>query len=275
MNFWENALSGRIDFHVNLLPDFARSNVSAAAIPDESDHLRHCFDLPATSKLNATCDTPTIIAAMDRGNVERSVVFSYQWKNPERCRVANETVAAAVLANRERLYGLAVVQPRDRASVDDLERLLKLPNMYGVKMKPRWGGFALSDIDLMAPICELLIATDSFLLTHVSQGFHKPTGDQISDLFALMMNFPKLNVVAAHMAGFAGVYECYQPAKKLMDRLWVDVSLPSNLKWLPHLMRLGNPERYLYATDWPYTDYEKFDCLLDEVGLTEKRKASP
>jgi hypothetical protein len=82
----------------------------------------------------------------------------------------------------------------------------------------------------MAPICELLIATDSIVLTHVIQGFHKPTRDQMSDLFTPMTKFPKLNVVAAHMGGFAGVYECYPPAKKLMDRLWIDIGPLSNLE---------------------------------------------
>lgn len=259
----------KIDFHVNLLPEFALENVSSAAISDESAHLKHCFDLPITAELNRLCTASHIIAAMDEANVQRSVVFSYQWKNPLRCNLANATVAAALRSYPRRLLGLAVVQPRDSESLGCLESWLDVSGMIGVKMKPRWGDFSLSDLSVMGPLCETLIAKGKILLTHISQGFHAPTGDQISDLVTLLRAFPQLKVVAAHLGGFIGVYECYKPMQRVFDNLYIDVSLPANLLWLPHLMRLGDSNRYLYATDWPYSTYADFDSWLAASGLTD------
>ncbi|QUS39100.1 amidohydrolase [Tardiphaga alba] len=263
-------MSSTIDFHVNLLPDFARSNVNSTAIQDESDHLKHCFDLPVTAELNKRCTTPTLISEMDRANISRSVVFSYQWKSPERCETANISTLESVQANNGRLLGLAVVQPRSKESLEALEKFLDDPMMIGVKMKPRWGGFTLSDTNLMGPICEILQQRNKILLTHVSQGFHRPTGDQITDLFALLQAFPNLKVVGAHMAGFIGVYESYFPARRHFENLFIDISLPANLELLPSLMRVGNPSRYLFATDWPYVGFEEFDNLLRKTQLTDK-----
>lgn len=260
----------RVDFHVNLLPEFARTNVRSSAIPEESPHLRHCFDIEITSALNARCTPQEILAAMKRAGVNKSVVFSYQWLDAERCRLANETVCKAVSANPDELVGLAVVQPRNPASVNALERCLSMPGIVGVKMKPRWGGFALSDLDLMGPICEMLIEKNCILLTHVSQAFHGPTGDQLNNLFALLKAFPRLKVVAAHLGSLAGFYHCYEPFRRHTENLWFDISLPANVDWLPHLMRMGNAEKYLYATDWPYVDYPEFDGLLGRAGLTDK-----
>jgi predicted TIM-barrel fold metal-dependent hydrolase len=262
-------LPERIDFHVNLLPSFALDNVNSAAIPEESEHLKHCFDLPVTASLNARCTAPEIISAMDAAGVARSVVFSYQWRDAARCALANATVVNAVQAHSARFHGLAVVQPLSPESVDELEVVLSKPGMIGVKMKPRWGGFALSDLATMGPICELLVSRNGLLLTHVSQSFLPPTGDQLNDLFALAKAFPQLKIVAAHMGAFAGVYECYEPFQRHVDNLWIDISLPANLRWLPHLMRLGDPRRYLYATDWPYVQYDTFDQLLADSELTE------
>jgi uncharacterized protein len=260
----------RIDWHVNLLPDWARGDRAEVDLSGESESLQRAYRHADARRINRDATAGVIVSAMEAAGVSKAVCFSYQWKDAGRCRSGNDTVRQALQDHPTKLYGLAVVQPREQGAADELERMLDTPGVLGLKMKPKWGGFSLADIRLLGPLCETLTARNKVLLTHVSQNFDQSEGDHMGDLFRLLAEFPKLVVVAAHLGGFSGVYECYAPARKLMRNLFIDVSLPANLAWLPHLMRLGDPRRYLYATDFPYQSFGDLNLLLDGIGLNDE-----
>jgi uncharacterized protein len=260
-----------IDFHVNLLPEWSRSSF-ACDLTGETDNLRRNFENPKTKEIHQLADASSIIAAMDRSNVDRAICLPYQFQDSNRCRDASSFLVQEIAKHQGRLYGLVVVQPRDPGSLDDLEAALSNPQIVGLKVKPRWGGFSLSDIAVLGPLCEILTQKNRILMTHLTQSFHPSTGDQLADLLNLLRSFPHLKVVAAHLGGFAGVYECYEPVCRHFDNLFIDISLPQSLAWLPHLMRLGNPNRYLFATDYPYTDFDWMVQRLDEIGLTASER---
>ena len=122
----------------------------------------------------------------------------------------------------------------------------------------------------MGPICETLVSRGAILLTHISQNFHHSEGDNVADLITLLENFPELTVVAAHLGGFLGVYEVHEPIACKFQNLYVDVSLPKSIAWLPHLMRLGDRERYVYGTDFPFSEFDEIrDLMVREGGLTD------
>jgi uncharacterized protein len=259
------------DWHVNLLPDWARVPAPALDLTTETASMRKAFSHKDASNLNAACSVDHILREMDRSQISRALVFSYQWQSFDRCESANYVVANAVQKYPNRFLGLAVCQPRDARAAKAVERWLQIPGMIGVKMKPKWGGFSLADAKIVGPICELLSARSAILLTHTSQNFHSSEGDSVSDLVRLLRNFPKLTVVAAHLGGFIDVYRLYQPIRSLMKNLYFDISLPSNLAWLPYLMRLGDPEKYLFATDFPYIGFdEMLSRINSELGLSER-----
>lgn len=265
-------MSTKIDVHVHIIPPWARSDDAINQLCGESQNLVKAFNIASTKGINQKCSPEIVLQAMDKFEVDQAICFSYQWQDTQRCISANEYISQIVAEHPDRLLGLAVVQPQSATAADDLSRFLDKPGIIGLKIKPKWAGVSLADIPLMGPLCEELISRNGILLTHISQGFHHSAGDSVADLFTLLNSFPKLTVIAAHMAGFIGVYECYSPVKKYLDNLYVDISLPCNLAWLPHLMRLGDPHRYLYATDFPYISYVEFDRLLDSAGLTDREK---
>lgn len=261
----------KIDWHVNMLPDWARSAPNEAALHDETDTIRRQAWTPSDlATINPRTSPQVILAEMDAHRIDSSLVFSYQWLSADRCRNCNNYVVEQVRTYKGRFFGLVVVQPRDPRSLDDLEKFLNEPGIIGVKMKPKWGGFSLADVKLIGPIAEMLISRNRILLTHVSQSFHRSEGDSVCDLFALVTAFPKLMIVAAHLGGFIGVYECYEPVARRLENLYVDISLPKNLTWLPQLMRYGKPWRYLYATDFPYMEFGEMDRALTQIGLTDE-----
>ena len=130
-----------------------------------------------------------------------------------------------------------IVQPRAKDAKNDLKKYLKFKSVLGMKIKPSWCNIKLSNLKYMGPLCEELIKADKILLTHISQGFHPNMGDNIYELSVLLKNFPKLKVVAAHMGGGISFYENYTPLSKIFKNLYIDISLPSQLEWLPYFLK--------------------------------------
>ena len=73
---------------------------------------------------------------------------------------------------------------------------------------------------------------------------------------------------SAIFAGFAGVYSCFEPMRRKFENLWIDISLPLNLMWLPPLLQNDSLERYLFATDYPYSSVESFVERIEGLGLS-------
>lgn len=259
---------GIIDVHANLLPDWDWENVQDW-FAEESASLRRAFSHPKAQMLNRQANVDHLLGEMDRCGISRAICFSYQWNSAARCDAATQNIAEIMASHADRLRGLAVVQPREADAALRLEGWLDMPGMIGLKVKPKWGGFSLADLSVMGPICEVLTARRGVLLTHISQNFQASEGDNLCDLVTLIKSFPDLKVVAAHMGAFADVYAMYDPVGRLFKNVRFDISLPANLAWLPHLMRLGARERYLFATDFPYISFDEMIAALDKVGLSE------
>lgn len=260
----------RFDVHVNLLPPHLRREGDWSYLQNENDTFKRAMRHPRVPEIHACAKPSALLSSMDSAGIDCSVCFSYQQTDAESCRIASEYIAGVVEEHYPRLLGLAVCQPNDPSTIDWLEPLMSKRGMAGVKMKPKWGNYSLSDSRLLGPIIETVQGRGGFILTHISQSFHQSQGDSVCNLVDFLKSFPDVTVVAAHLAGFIGVYESYEPIGKHLKNLFVDISLPSNLHWLPHLMRESKAIRYLYATDYPYLAFDQLDRALDQYGLTPK-----
>jgi len=263
----------RADVHVNLLPPFARQPDAGSRLDGETESMRRAFAHPDAPRLHQLCNADDIIREMDNAGIDTAVCFSYQWADEERCVEANAEMVRAISQSDERLKGLAVVQPHSANAPDMLEKAMSNPGVLGLKLKPKWGAFSLADAAVLGPLVEIIQARKGFVLAHITQNFHVSEGDNLAELYSFLKNFPDVNIVAAHLGAFIGVYECYEPFERLMGRLYIDISLPANLMWLPHLMRLGNPHRYLFGSDFPYLGMQDLDNRLESIGLTEAELA--
>lgn len=258
----------KTDIHINILPPSARE-FNPKDLLGESAYLRQAYFLPESNYYHKRCCPEYIIKSMLKANVEKGLCFSYNWKSMDLCILCNDYTVNIVKKHSGKLYGLAVVQPNDINAPDELERCMEEKGMLGLKTKPKWAEFSLADQRLMGPLCEVLRKKEGMLLTHVSQNFMKDTGDGLWDLLEFLKFAPDIPVVAAHMGAFIEMYNFHPPVAKVMENLFVDISLHNNLNWLPCLMRTGNPYRYIYGTDYPYLEYEGLDLKLSEVGLTD------
>ena len=59
------------------------------------------------------------------------------------------------------------------------------------------------------------------------------------------------------MGGGILFYNNYAPLSKIFKNLYIDISLPSQIDWLPSLIKRYDHKKFLFASDFPYVSHEK------------------
>lgn len=158
----------------------------------------------------------------------------------------NDSVARAVAAHPNRLWGWAFVNPRlgDPRVGDALaqaERWLSVPGMIGVKAHPYWHGFGVRELE---PLLLHLEAKRIPLLIHLGFGAQ-------GDFAWLAGRFPRLPVVFAHAA--IPFFGAAWRTVRSREGLYVDLSschLSAGL--VRRAVAALGPDRCLFGTDGPY-----------------------
>ena len=86
-----------------------------------------------------------LLALMDRAGTDRAMVSSASaitYRNPQ---AGNEEVAAEIRTHRDRLMGVAVLNPAYAGWRDDLKICLHQFGMRGIRLYPRWHNYRLTD----------------------------------------------------------------------------------------------------------------------------------
>lgn len=259
-----------IDFHTNILEETSSfenprlQELISKIKPNTAKKVK--IIQKKTIQVNKNANFKSLINSMKKNNISNSVCFSYQWKKHNDCLRSNNYIISTIKKyNFTNLLCLVVVQPKSKNAKYDLQNYLEDQKVLGLKIKPSWCDVNLSDIKNLGPLCEELIHKKKILLTHITQGFHPNKGDNIYELSMLLRNFPKLKVVAAHMGGGISFYENYKPLQKLFKNLYIDISLPSQLNWLPSYFKNINHKKFLFATDYPY--FNQNNMLLNITKL--------
>lgn len=261
----------KVDIHINVLPPELATAEIGEITKNESKWFQKAMNHPQAKLFNAKSTFQNAAQLIDENIISHGICFPYQFADEGKCRSANNHLIEQLENGPMKLAGLITLQPDSEISREEALLLVAHPKVLGVKMKPQWGNFTLNDFETLGFLYEELSKRGKFLLTHVTQNFHPSRGDGVAELFSLLANFPKLKVVGAHMAGFISVYCDYSPVRKHLENLFVDISLPSNLRWLPHMMNLHDEEKFLYATDYPYIEHKAFDELLELAGVTSQQ----
>ena len=74
------------------------------------------------------------------------------------------------------------------------------------------------------------------------------------------------------MGGGISFYENYRPLSKIFKNLYIDISLPSQLEWLPYFLKKNNYKKFLFASDFPYIKQEDFITKIKNMDNTQTIK---
>ncbi len=216
-----------------------------------------------------------LLASMDRGGIERSVICNIA-TNPRQMAKVND-FAMETARNHPRLIPLGSLHPA--APLDELEReiaRLAAAGIPGIKIHPDYVGVQLDD-PAFGVIFSLAASQGLFVITHA--GFDPVSPNRVfctpDMILRVLENYPTLRFVAAHTGGFAREDEVLE---KLCGKdVYLDTSLaavrakrdPARGERCAEILRRHRPDRLLFATDTPWSTPEEELSFLRGVGLPE------
>lgn len=215
-----------------------------------------------------------LIAAMDRGGVERAVVFGFGWREMDLCRYDNDYVMESVARYPDRLIGFCVVNPAHGAgAVGEIERCVA-GGLVGIgELMPDGQGYRLDDERVMAPIVEAAQAHNLILLTHCSEpvghlypGKGTVTPDEVIRFARL---FPTATIVCAHWGGGTIFYELMPEVARVMGHVYYDTAASPYLYQndIFTLAARWAPGKVLFGTDYPLIGPRSFMARMQSARI--------
>ncbi|MBA2680643.1 MAG: amidohydrolase family protein [Ktedonobacteraceae bacterium] len=195
---------------------------------------------------------------MDSSEVDASVTFSFGWTDPGLIEETNSYVIDAIHRYPTRLYGMAVLQPTAGSrAVYELERCAR-SGMIGLgELMPHGQEYKLSDVQLLAPIMDVVRRHHLLVLSHCSEPvghLYPGKGDvSLQDIITFLTAFPDIDFVAAHWGGGLPFYTLMPEIQRITDRVWYDTAATIYLyrnTIFPVVANLVGADRILFASDY-------------------------
>ena len=221
-----------------------------------------------------------LVQAMDAAGVDVAVTFGFGWADPGLCRLANDYTLAAVRAHPGRLVGLAVVNPRTSEAVAELERCAT-GGLRGVgELMPDGQGYALGDVETLAPVMEAAGALGWPVLTHTTEPVgHRYPGKgspSLEGAVRLASRFPETTLILAHWGGGLPFYALMPEVRATLANVYYDTAASPYLyddAIYPLIARLAG-ERVLFGSDYPLLEPGRLLGRVRAAGLPAEALAA-
>ncbi len=241
-----------IDAHTHIYPH----KISEAAVQSIADF----YEIPMAA--DGTLETLLKIGG-DAG-VTKFLVHSVATV-PHQVERINDFLADSVAEYPDKLIGFMALHPDMEDPQKEIDRVMAL-GFKGIKLHPDFQKFAI-DAPKAFPIYEAAQGKLPILF-HI--GDYRYNYSKPKQLATVLDNFPKLQVIGAHFAGWS---EWDDAATYLKNyRLWVDSS-SSSYSLPPKKMRkmidVFGTDFVLFGTDYPMWGPVKELEVLHQLGLTD------
>lgn len=183
-----------------------------------------------------------LIAAMDRGGVDRCGVYCYD----------NQVTAEAVQAYPERIFGMAWIIPSDLGALETLNYCLGELKFKGLKLNMPKSQAALRPNSVMDKIYSMLVDYDAVLLAHSTEGDHIFSMPYQFEQVARA--FPELKIIMAHIGAPDDCEEAIRVATWNENVYLGSHAAPGSI--IRMAVERAGAHKVVLGADWPYEDFE-------------------
>ena len=263
-----------IDFHAHLYPP--SFTVRREEIMGRDKTYADLFSNPKAK----TAFGPEIVIAMEKANVDVTVVVGFGWTDPDIAREANSYLLSAAAASEGRLIPFCSVNPAWGAdAVEEVKRCAKRGALGVGELHPDTQEFDIADPHIMSPLMDAARELDMPVLVHSSEpvghlypGKGKTTPDK---LWAFIQNFPQNKIICAHWGGGLPFYALMPEVFEGLQNVYFDTAA-SPFLYTPNVFetvtRIVGVEKVLLGTDYPLLAQARLLRQLENANLTDYEK---
>ncbi|WP_300669462.1 amidohydrolase family protein [Desulfoluna sp.] len=242
-----------IDFHTHIFHDEVIHN-RAPHLAEEPE-----FALLYESPKSMMIGADALIAVMDEGGVDKSVVFGFPWRDETRYRANNDAVIEAVRTYPDRLIGMACFDLGSPGAAAETTRCLKA-GLQGVgELAFYKSGIDEEALDVMAPVMRLCQDADLPVIIHTNEpvGHYYPgkTPITLGQIYNLAARYPDNRIVLCHWGGGIFFFNLLKKqAKEVLKNLWFDTAASPYLfdpAIYEKAAELAGEDRILFGSDFP------------------------
>ena len=261
-----------IDAHTHLFPEEVRKDRQAFCRQDEGFRLIYGDEKARMASLD------DLLQAMDRDNVDCSVVCGFPWKDPGLCRAGNDYILHCRHQHPNRIIPFACLPLNSvRQAHQELERALS-QGMRGIgELAFYQQGISLSDVRHLASMVKPLSGSEIPFLLHANEPVgHEYPGKSLKTLqpiYRLLLLIPQVNVILAHWGGGFFFYELMPEVARAARRVFYDTAA-SPFLYRPEVYSLAvkiiGPDRILFGSDFPLISPGRYFRELAAIGLADR-----
>ena len=258
-----------IDFHVHVFPPKIRDNIEEYFRAEP--FFRHLYESPRAHLATAE----DVIASMDAGGIDRSVILNFGWTSQDLCRETNDYILEAAARYPDRLVPFCSVQPlAGRDAVDEVRRCARQGARGIGELNPDGQGFALDNAEIVRPLVEAMMAEGLIFQSHSSEPvghLYRGKGQTTPDIvYRFIQSFPELTMVFCHWGGGLPFYALMPEVEKAMDRVYFDTAASPYLyrdQVYYHVAGIIGAEKVLFGSDYPLLDQARFVKRIQGLEL--------
>ncbi|NPV28948.1 MAG: amidohydrolase [Firmicutes bacterium] len=264
----------RIDVHVHILsPDFIRDiqrNLERDA------HFKLLHEGPKAKFATAE----DVLANMEKTGIDRSVVFSFPYRDLGMCREGNDYIIETVRRYPDRFIGFAVVPPQESGMEQELIRCREAGLKGAGEIIPAAVHVDISDqkqVGRFAGVCREL---DFPILMHANElvGHYYPGKGKMGPEHAyhFAVNNPENKIIFAHWGGGLFFYELMPELRTSLSHVYYDTAA-SPFLFRPQVYEAarlaGALPRVLLGSDFPLLSPARYYKEWEQTNLTEEERA--
>lgn len=264
-----------IDFHVHVFPPKIRDNIEDYF--QAEPFFRHLYGSPRARLASAE----EVVASMDQGGIDRSVILNFGWASQDLCRETNDYILEAAARYPDRLVPFCSVQPRSgRAALGEVRRCARQGARGIGELNPDGQGFDLGEARTIGPLVEAILAEGLILQSHASEPvghLYRGKGQTTPDIvYRFIQAFPELTMVFCHWGGGLPFYALMPEVAQALRNVYFDTAA-SPLLYLDqvfnHVADIVGAEKVLFGSDFPLLSQGRFVERIRALELAPEDKA--
>jgi uncharacterized protein len=262
-----------IDAHTHLFPAKIRKN-REAYFSDEPA-FKKLYQSPKSKLIGAS----EMLAAMDAGRVDKSVIFGFPWKNDGLFKRHNDYISEVVSRYPDRFIGLGCFDPFSDGVAEETHRCLKEGGLSGIgELAFYQSGIADDALVRLKPVMEICSALNFPVLIHTNEpvGHQYPgkTPNTLTQIYQLIDTYPQNKIVLAHWGGGLFFFSLLKKeVKQRLKRVLFDTAASPYL-YDANVYRLAielvGAEKILFGSDFPLLPPARYFEEMKTVGLSDE-----